>query len=507
MIWRILSAAGMCAFLFASPAARGGAAAIVDGQLDESTESAIFLMSLTMRVYPNGQHHVLHRALRQLRDPMLQPLFGALAESTYPDLQIHGILGLAEGSENSKLDLAQLASIKSRHVQADLVSHALDHDLMTNDQAEQLLEWNEDVDLAVKVLVSARLIRDKQFGKVGILHEALEQEHLARKSLAALLLLQLGDVAAGETLRELDASSDSTRDQIRSMLIGTALRFEFDRVGAWAMQVAGETDIDHKLSLIALRAALRFGVPEAADLWDRRFASTHDPAELTRLAIVALSLAHLLEVSLEGPMMESALPLIQRIGAAAAAIRTGSGIAEKVADLVDLDHAMVNEWMLTYAERDASDADRTQILKQVILASPGRARSRAMRTDNAVRATQILFEKSPDIVTAILGPILESEESAARLKQGILYGLIRCKTGSGAHKVILGLEPFHRARTKKLALLLLAKHSEQLTDDQIHRLGLLVRGGLKGPLRLQAAWRYLSLTNQTEIALVRVLDQ
>ncbi len=503
---RRLSTAGICLSLLAAPVVWGDGAANEPERLDESTETAIYLMRMTTRVYRNGQHHVLHRALRQLRDPALRPLFGSLAESAHPDLQIHGILGLAEGAEGSQLDLAQLASVKSPLVQADLVSHALDHDMMTNDQATQLLEWNEQVDLAVKVLVSARLIRDKQFDKKEILNEALNADNLARKSLAALLLLQLGEPEARKTLDELDASADEVRDQVRSMLIGTALRFDFDQVGPWALKIAGEPDAETKLQIIALRAALRFGGAEAEGLWSQLFESSSDPAELTRLAMVVLTLAHEGQSNLEGAMEASDVPLIQRIGAASTAIGNGSGVVERIGDLIELDHSMVSEWVLTYAKRHASDPDSIQILEQVILAAPGPARSRAVRMDNVVRATQILFEKSRDDAIAILGPVLASPQSPDRLKQGILYGLLRCNSDSGADEVIAGLKPFDRPTTRKLALLLLAKHRDELTEDQLHRLGLLVRGNLNGPLRLQAAWRYLSLTNQTEAALVRVMD-
>lgn len=478
-------------------------------ELDKSTQSAIFLLRMSAQVHYNGKHHLLQRALRQLRDPSLIPLFSAMAESPHAELQIHGILGLAECSPARKLDLAHVVAIKSPPVQADLISHAMDRDLLTNEQALQLLTWQDGVDTAVKTLAAAPLIRDGQFDNLKILHQTLETNNLARRSLAALLLLQLGDPDAVTYLAKLDASSDPQRDSIRTMLLSTTRRFEFHEAGPWSLKIANDPDAGPAVRIAAMETALHLGASGVKQAWHQRFESNHDTALRTRLALIALRHADQLSPEFAEPMLRCDVPLLRQIGATATAISIGSQIAENVSKLLDMNHSIVNEWALWYVTNRASDSDANKILTKFILGYNGLSRKSAMKLDKAVAATKIFFERDPVAATRILRPILSSGQTPWPLKKGILFGLIRCKTGSNASKVIEGLEPFERSAARSLGILLLAKHSSELPMQQLRDLGLLVRGGgnLRSPLRLQAAWRYLALTNQIDTALNHVLNQ
>ncbi len=478
-----------------------------EDDVDKSTKSALYLMEEATRVRRNGQHHVLQRALRQLRDPELQPFFSYLADGPHADLQIHGILGLAESSPQRKIDLVRIASIKSPAIQADLISHAMDNDLLTIEQAVQMLQWKEGVDLAVKVLISAHLIGEGSFDQQEIIADAMASENLARRSLAALLKLQTGDRAALAMLEQLDASEDEGRDEVRGMLLRTASKFDFDKAAHWALGVAKDPTADAKVALAALHVSLKFEAEGAVGLWRQRFDEAEDLGARTRLALMALQLCKHLPATAGRPLRSSDEPLIAQIGAAMMAIQSGVDVADQVILLIEQNHPRAIEWALHYARDDAAHEDAVRILTSLIGDIDGPTRNRELRLDHAMAATQSLYEKDPEAATAVLRPLLASPDTERVLKQGVIFGLIRCEVGSDAHLVIEPLEDFGHPRTRGLALLLVAKHTDQLSAKQLDNLGLLVRGGgIRGPLRVQAAWRYLRMTDQVDMAFARVME-
>ena len=476
--------------------------------IDETTRSAIFLLQMSMQVHRKGQHHLLQRALRQLEDPALNPLFRELAQHTHPDLQMHGILGLAECNKDRKLDLVRVAELRPPPRQAELISHAMDSGLLDNEQAAQLMKWSDQIDLAVKVLVAAPLIRDGELEDKSILKEATQSDNVARRSLAALLLLQHGESSARWHLDQLNEANEAESNKIRMMLLNTADRFALTAAGPWAVDVANELEAPSRLMIEALRVALRLGTPDAEVVWQRKFDATTDTIDRTRLALVALTVASQLPVGLFDSIQASQQPLIQQIGATGAAIRRDERIPEEVTKLMKMHHTIANEWSLRYAKRHASAEDAPAILREIILAYEGPERNRALRLDNAMLATQLLFDRDPGHAAEAVGVLLTSSQTSRRLKNGILFGLIRCGPGTDAHEAVTRLEPFRHQLSKSLRLLLIAKHRRSLPRNQLDELGLLVRGGgLSGPLRIQAAWRYLVLTEQVDVALKEVLHQ
>jgi hypothetical protein len=470
-------------------------------------ETAVFLLRRSTIIQTNGRHHLLQKALRQLHDPALAPLFGHMADSKKPDLQVHGMLGLAEAGARKRLDLVRVAAIESPAVQADLISHALDNDLLSDEQIQQMLEWTDGLDLAVKVLICARQLRDGKLGDLQLLREALTSKNAARRSLAALLLLQAGEPGAAEHLEKLNLEPEPERQRIRRMVVRTGLRFNFERIAPWAMGVASDPATEPPLDLLTLRAALKFAAPGAFDLWQKALESAPEPASRMRVALLALSLAHEADDDFNAVLSRNESDLIKQIGATSAAVHSGNAIAQQVIALLGADHPMFNEWALSFATRHASDDDAIAILEHLIQSFRGPKPRSDQQLDHVVTATRTLYNVDAGRARAFLRPILESPETPSRLKDGILFGLIGCPADSSAHEVIQGLPTFDRPRARSLAVLLLAKYNAQLGARKIRQLALILRGGgLSGPLRVQAAWRYLSLTGQAELALAQVLS-
>ncbi len=492
------------------PAFPGPAAAWGDTQDDVLDAAALLLYQSTV-VDRNGTHNLLLKAIRHMGDPATRPLFDFLAGSEHPGLKIHGILGLAEISPDHRVDLSLIAQIDDPLVQSTVVTAAMDGDLLDNQQATQLLDW-DGLAQEVKVLVAVRLLEAGEFSDTDALHEAITQsKKLGGGAIAALLLMQLDDPAGLEHLRSVvDPSDDPQRDTVRVMLLQTALKHEFNRVSPWALQVAQEPDVDSVLGLLALRAALRFGEPGAVELWRSRYDDAKDsPAGRVRLALTALYLSPWLEPGVFEDIRSSNDPMLRAIGETGLQITSGSSqIADSVTSLLELGHPMINTWALGYAEGHANDFDAQVILLGLVLAyehSPQRGKAR--RLDEAVQATQALYERDPGAAVKLLRPILAEPTTDNLLTQAILLGLIRTRE-PGAVDVVDGIEDqLNNNDAEALALLLTARTDRAMDDEQMDDLALLARGGsrLEDSLRIQVTWLYLKRTGAAETALNRVL--
>lgn len=453
------------------------------------------------------QPHQLLAALRRLGDPALRPLFEQAIRSGDAVLLIHGVLGLAECSPSRQLDLVRVAAIPDPALQAQVISAALDDDLLSIEQCQQLIQW-PGMDPAIKIIVAARLIMANQFDDAQLLVEASHSDNLARRGLGALLRLQLGHAQSLNDLLALDRSDDPRRDAVRRMLLETAVRYELHRAAPWAAQVCVQPGVSRDLGVLALRVALRFESPHAITVWRQQFAAATDLADRTRLALIALGLAQRLDPQLFEVLTGDRDPLIQRIGQAGRAIASKNQIDVTVVGLIETGHPFVGHWALDYAKRHASDDNARVILLGLILVDQGQQLDRSHRLMGVVvMATEALYNRDPEAAVSLLGPILADPQTEPVLAQGILQGLLRCK-GPGPDRVVVGLE-FTSPRVDSLAVLLRAKHGHALTAQQDQQLKLLVRGGgtIQEGLRLQAGWIYLRRTQQSQLALATVVDQ
>ena len=459
--------------------------------------AATSLLQQAVAVQPEGQHNSLLRALRHLKDPDLKPLFEQLADRHHPTLQIHGILGLAELNDPPRLDLARVALLDDLAAQSELVSAALDADLLTDDQCLQLLDWS-GLDVGARMLIASKLIAQNKLANTDLLVESLQSSRLGRRGMAALLLHHLGDPRGYAELEALNQSDDPSRDPVRAMLLGTAMKYNLPGSANWAYAVATEPDVNAGLGLLALRTAMRYGDPRAAAHWRSTFVATAEPATRVRLALTALQLSPFLPADTFDILIQQQDPLLRQMGKTGQAIaREDPALADATVALIALQHPIANRWALSYARKEASDENALLILLGLIDAYErgGDPRSQGQRLDNAVNASQILFERSPDMAANLLRPILANPKTDALLRQGIFLGLIRSQT-SGADAMAQGLPAFDHPDTQSLRLLLMLRGNPTLTDSQQRDLELIVRGGgsIEDSLRAQAAWAYLKNT-------------
>ena len=472
---------------------------------DDTVESAVWLLRRSTLVHRDGTHNILLRALRQLRDPSLEPLFTDLVQSSFPVMQIHGMLGLSEIDEKQRMDLGMLEDIGQPSTQAKLVLAAIDEDLLSVADAH-ILATKPNIDPAVQILTLVRLVAKGELMDVSLLSNAkVDRANLALRGMLALLRLQVGQMDAMDELRQISASQDPNRDRVRSMLLQSAIRYKLIAAGDWAAEIAKESDIDRALSLTALRAALLFGGEEAEKTWMFRIETAPSTAERTRIALLALDLADELEPDMFLPLIFDDQEIIQQLGVVGMTVALGESPEDVITELIDMGHPVASQWALKYASKLPLD-ECGPILQKLIEVSGRSGRLQSQRLQNAVLAAQELYEKDPIVATEWITPLFGEVDAIS--EEAILMGLIRV-VGSNPQHVIDGVETWKTTAAASMALLLRAKNGERIQPERLNQLALIVRGGggLQDPLRVQAAWIYLKLTQQNDIALAGVLKR
>lgn len=473
---------------------------------DDATDQAIWQLQKAMLVHRNGDHNLLLRALRQMHDPKLEPLFSELVQRRHPGLKIHGILGLAEIADPPHLDLAIVADIKEASTQAVLIGQAIDDDLLTADDAEQLVRW-PGLDPSVRVLVVGKLVAEKRRVDPATLDAAVADGNLALRGMAALLQLQLGKAEARKTLDGLNASDAPRKENARALILQSALKYEFDKVGGWALSVAKEKDVDRAIGRQGLRVAMRFNTPGAVELWNQRLHATTSEAERTRLALLALDIADRLEPEVFNSLAGDEVAVIDAIGLAGRAIAQKAPAADALIELVAQNNYIASGWVLSYAEEhftEDPEGMRRVLAAMIRDGDNEESRFRAHRLKLAALAAENLHEldkRGGETIRTLMN------DSSDLLQEVMLMGLIR-SAGHNPQRVIEGMR-FEGRTARSLALLLRCKHAKQITDEDARALALVMSGGggLEDPLRLQAAWTYLKLTHQDRVALARVLGE
>lgn len=481
---------------------------------DEATDQAVWLLRQSMLVHRDGQHNVLLRALRQLRDPTLEPLFSELVQRRFEELKIHGMLGLAEIHDPPKLDLALVADIKDAGTQARVLSAAIDSDLLSIEDAKVLAGW-PGLDPAVRVLVAGKLIASGEKVDPQLIADALTSDNEALRGMAALLQLQTGNADAMNVLDEINQTDTLRRDVVRKLLLQTAMKHEFAVIGPWAMKIVNQPDIEQGMFYQSLRTALMFKTPGATDVWTQRFKTSDSTADRLRLAVLAVDIADRLEPQLFAPVVADDMKTIHQIGIVGQQRASGQVGADAVVELVRLNNLLGSTWALQYATEVArkDSAKAVPMLVALVKASDddylvkfeGETKPRFLdkRLEFTVLATQLINEEVPQR-TKLLRDLFEAAPMLTQ--EAMLMGLIR-SGGDDPQQVIAGMNDFASRTAETMALLLRAKHAAQMPQDQLDQLAVIVRGGtgLRKPLRIQAAWVYLKLIRQERFALAKAL--
>ncbi len=196
-------------------------------------------------------------------------------------------------------------------------------------------------------------------------------------------------------------------------------------------------------------------------------------------------------------------PLLDAMANAGRAISTGQDAASAMIELANVGHMATTSWVMkTARELDEDQAIRvyTHLIDRVEADNPV---ERARRSEVAFIAAAHLFEISPE---AVLDRLDRAQDNSLT-QQALLMGLLESRSpsaGTAARQV----DRIGFGLTDSLALLLVAKHAETLTDAEKRQLGVVASGGgrLAPSLQAQAAWLYLKHDGAIEQGLVEIFS-
>ncbi len=487
--------------------------------------AAVYLLRQTTQPYRDGRHNTMLRALRQLGDDDLQPLFAALAGSSHAPQRVHGLLGQAEISPKRRIDLAALAELEDDRETVEVLAAAMDDDLIDKIGLAAVLGW-EGLSPAVRQAVALRLLSEG--GSVDTapfavsleikLDEDLEAGKMLQYAIGALILAEAGDPAGAEALSKVAGLRGSTADAVLAQLLDGAMRRELKTVGPTALRIAQDEQRGPSLRLLAVQAALRLKVRGADVVWQGMYQNQTEAARKVRLALIALDAAAAVDPALFDSLVSSDQELIRLIAQAGRAIaKRQADTAEALAPLIAFGQPLINAWAVTFCRRE-EPAYAPDLLEAVIRAhNAGEERNRGRLTEAAIAAVHAMCELNPEQATQRLPALLRASTKPGdgtdslellRQRQLLLLGIVRAHSADLSSLADqIGTDEHKDFTTEALRLLARARYGATLAKDEWARISDLVQGvgQMELGLRVQLAWLHLERTGKARQAIGEAL--
>ncbi len=494
-------------------------------QADPGVTAAINLLKDATKPQRDASHNVMLIGLRQLEDPALLPLFQALSGSPYLSMRVHGRLGVAALSPQRRIDLTALAEIDDQRELVQVLSAAIDDDLIDNKGMATLLTWN-GLDLPLRQAIALRLLAAGGEVDTAPFRESLQIEisddinaaKLLQYALAALLLAETGDEAGRAALDKLSTLEADNAEAVIAQILDAAMRQGFASAGSFAITVANDPDRSPSLQLLAIQAALRLNEPSSAKRWQAMFKGQTDTAQRIRLAMIGLDASEQVKPELFDTLANQG-EWIDAIAKAGRAISIQNKNLATVFDpLVATGQPLSVQWVVTYCQRDtpAQGPDLLELVIQHHNAAPPHHRGRITQT--AIDATTALCELYPKEANERLAKRLDVKQVRPNgiaddglyllRRQIMLMGIARARSKA--------LSPLAKAiesdtendfTTDALRLFIRARHAASLTDKEWDRISDIVQGvgQLDASMRLQLGWAYLKHKGQAAPAITQAL--
>ena len=472
----------LCLLGFAALTAGMGAASADQVARD----AAVRLLSQTVHTQRDGSHLAKLFALRQLGDPTLRPLFEQIVDHAEWQVQVHGVLGMAEVSPDRRLD-PRLVPRTAAAAHDAIVASAIDLELIGPEEIAHLLDLDELSSVARMMLYAERTLQ-------GNLPEAENIERFANSdriqvaALASMLLKQRGRGYALTALQtRLAEESPARRDQLRLWLLESIRQYELDALFDWARTIAWDDEQRPELVDAAVWTCLHLRPEESFELWRHR---VHQIESRARQVHYILMLFATTGESLGEPWV-AAFPsngdLLSQLARLGRAKALNTDRVTPMLALIDIGHGRTNQWLMAEAGRLSSD-EAERVYAHIIesIGRPG-----GMRPDRialAIDAVARLFSVNPDRIETMI----RDEQATEEMRYVMLLGLLETPEDRAGRIAAEIVQPGF-SRTDSLTLLLVAKHADELTEAQLRRLGMIVAGGgrVSEMVRVQSAWLYL----------------
>ncbi|MCP3905333.1 MAG: hypothetical protein GY715_17030 [Planctomycetes bacterium] len=452
----------------------------------------------TITAYNDGSHLPRLLALRQLREPTLRPLFRRIAQHDHWQMQVHAILGLTEIDRESIVD-RWLVTRAGAAAQEALFANAIDLELVSREHVRELVQWEELAPAPRLLLIGELVLADEPVDR-SLLAALSGRPQETDAGLASLFLARLGDPAALSAYTDRIGELPRRDRNLRIMWLLEAIRqYEVAAVLPWVVDLVEQRERNDEVAYWAIYTALLLDPPTGLRLWNRALGA--EPAERDRIRYGMMLLAAAEHVPASSfDRLAGTSDLTAHMAAAGRAVASGTNVAPALTALLDLGHPKTTSWVMTAVE----DRPEASLIYGHIVDSIDDARTgRAERLALAVSATARLFEIDPG---GVLRRLEEADDDSAR-QEVLLLGLFDSRSPA-AGAAASGIRRIGAGRADTLALLLIARHNDELAPEDVRRLGLVASGGgrVSGGLQTQAAWLYLKHTGGINRALKLVFE-
>lgn len=492
---------------------------------DPGIDSALYLLAEAARPQRDGSHNAMLLGLRRLEDPGLLPLFRGLSGSPYLSMRVHGQLGAAALSPKKRIDLAALAEIENQGELVQVLSAAIDDNLIDNNQMATLLTW-DGLELPLRQAIALRLLGAG--GKVDVepfreslkvtLDESLNAAKTLQYALASVLLAESGDAEGKAALNRLAVLQSESAEAVIGQTLDAAMRNRFASAGALGLAVAKDKQRDPSLRLLAIQSALRLETPGAAEVWQGMFRSEQDNPQRIRLAMIALDAAEHVPPALFDTLADSG-EWIGHIAKAGRAIASkDDDLAKAFEPLIETGQPLSVQWVVTYCQR-SKPMQGSALLELVVRShdkAPRHHQGRVIQT--AVAATTALCELYPKAANTRLAALLDIDRPRPggigddgiylTRRQIMLMGIARARSQS-LKPLAASLKPDDLGdfTTQALRLFIRARHGEALTDKEWEHISDIIQGvgQFDRAMRLQMGWAYLKHKGVAEKSIKQVL--
>jgi hypothetical protein len=463
---------------------------------DRAVDASIRQLRRVVVPRRDGSHLLLLTSLRQLRDPTLRSFFYQLSLYGSPLVRIHAILGLAEIEDTGQIDPWLVSQLESPEARYAAISNALVQELIDTKNIGKLLEW-DDLESKARALLLAELVARGEPPDLEALARLAEHPTLNVAGLAACVLAQLGQAAPFSVYRaRLDTLPPAERARHLRVIYGAIAEYKLDTLIDWVAENVEAPDANPEIVADGVATVLALDPPRGVALWTQALGSSPRYGRCVRYALLLLEVGPTVPASAYDRLPKGD-QLIDAMARAGKAISSDQDAADDLIALLDLGHLKSTRWAMD-ATRELPNEQAARIYLHLIDGVAGDRRGRDERAELAMMATARLFEIDPETVTLRLAQAPDDSLT----QQAMLLGLLESRSPT-AGEAARGVKRIGFSRADSVTLILITKHAQPPSPQELQQLGVIASGGgrVSDGLRAQAAWLYLKHTSKIEQAL------
>ncbi|MBG82945.1 MAG: hypothetical protein CMJ40_00190 [Phycisphaerae bacterium] len=467
------------------------------------TNSAIRHLKKAVSPQRDDSHLTRLAALQRLSDESLEQLFLPLVEHDSWPIQVYAVLGLANLSDDGQV-MPWLITQLDPSARNEILAIAIDEKRLGPEQVRTLLKW-KDLEEANHLALLAYL---KSLGEPLAASEVkpmLDSSNEKVIAAALLILTWLGDEEAIDRINDVIADlPDSRQFDILMTLIMFIERYQIEEAATWLDVLITSNRMDGRFpELIQPGTATLLTIAPENGIrhWKEWIGVKPKRRDQITGALMLLQVGTGLDTS-DSDRLDENDELVKCILNAANAVGSDSETSpRRLMELYDLNH--LRSTVILPGVIETLPDNQQKIVLNHFLDRLAADSENSMNQMLAIEATERLLTIDPELVHGRL----QDAEDDSPLQEAMLFGILQHRNPQAIESV-RPIKQIGLSLPDSLALLIIAREADELTETQTHNLGLIASGGvLSEPLQVQAAWLYLKHTDQLEEAVPQLIKR